>query len=229
MSQLTDVVRINNRKVRARPVEVSAGHVLYIYESEELDDIFDEAITHDEPAPYGLILWASAIGLARELKKVGCLTGVKVLELGTGNGLGALTAASMGAQVVATDIHPFTLQLVSEAAKHQGFANLETLLVDIEDETPLPECDLVIGADLLYEPELAVHVARRCFEAIERRASLLFADPDRLARKRFVQELAVRHIDVLFSPIKVQEEQDKKPAKIGIWKHGRIFSRIAHE
>ena len=118
--------------------------------------------------PFGLVSWPGSVVAAQELKlhrdrvKSKC-----VLILGAGVGIEAQAAALLGAaSVLATDIHPVTLQLLEYGAQQAGLGSLiSTALFDIVSDEPLPACDLMIVADVLYNEKLAAQVARRCLEA----------------------------------------------------------------
>jgi predicted nicotinamide N-methyase len=224
-----EVTDLRGRRVQAREVRIDDAESLFIYESKDLDDIFEEAIRCHEPAPYGVILWSSAIGLARELRTMRSLAGATVLDLGTGNGLGALMAARMGAHVLAADIHPLSLAMVQLAAERQNFSDVRTMLFDIEGKDALPTCDMLIAADILYEPLLAKKVAFRCLEAIERNMSLVVANPDRVARDHFVEVLEEHGVPVSFESRWIEEKPDDPPSKIGVWKYGSFLFGNRHE
>jgi Lysine methyltransferase len=107
------------------------------------------------------------------------------LVLGAGCGVEALAAAALGAaSVLATDIHEQTLELLTlaaaSAAKKSSSSLYEddirptttiaTKLFDIADHAiPLPNIDnvdLLIIADVLYNDELAHHIAVRIEELL---------------------------------------------------------------
>src|SRR5947209_6092728 len=63
-------------------------------------------------APYGVVLWPSAIALAHDIvTRADQLRGTRVLELGAGTGLPGIVAASCGAHVVQTDRNEQALSL----------------------------------------------------------------------------------------------------------------------
>ena len=91
------------------------------------------------------------------------LRGLRVLELGSGVGVGGLAAAALGASALLTDLPSLVplisqnLQLNSEVVGAAGGAVTAESL-DWERLGPtLPaavaECDLILGADLCYQPE----------------------------------------------------------------------------
>lgn len=50
---------------------------------------------------------------------------------------------------------------------------------DVCSEEPLPDCDIMIAADVLYNEHLASHVGKRCLEAIQRGVKMLVTDSQR--------------------------------------------------
>ncbi|MGD0587488.1 MAG: HemK2/MTQ2 family protein methyltransferase [Thermoplasmata archaeon] len=56
--------------------------------------------------------------------------GTRLIEVGTGNGLAALTAARCGARVVATDLNPHALRSLRRRARAEG-ADLELVRTDL--------------------------------------------------------------------------------------------------
>ncbi len=103
--------------------------------------------------PYWADLWPSALVLAEELAARD-LTGVRLVELGCGLGLGAIVAAQSGADAVATDHDRDAVAFARDngrrvlgrrlATMRADFANLPDALLD---QAPF---DLVIAADVLY-------------------------------------------------------------------------------
>jgi len=160
--------------------------------------------------PYGVVLWPAAQVLAQAAAAyvaVALQTGLeerggrlvpgsgggvpKVLELGAGCGLASLAAARLGAEVLATDFRRLPLELLEEAARRQGLeSRVRTALFDVCDESAaLPEADLVIASDLVYEKVTAVAMAKRVAEARRRGSAVLIADIGRPNRRFFLEEL----------------------------------------
>eukprot|EP00435_Cladocopium_sp_Y103_P031298 s944_g7.t3 len=78
-----------------------------------------EAIPEDSRDTYGSRLWPAAVHLATYLT-IGSNSsgpGQRVLELGCGNGLCSLAAASLGCRVLATDYRQLPLDLLRQAAE----------------------------------------------------------------------------------------------------------------
>ena len=132
--------------------------------------------------------------VAQDLVKNGkSLKDITILELGTGTGLVSLAAALGGvSKIMATDYENVPLQLLEFAAKHinhngdsdnsdnnqsstsdkderqKKLSNIETFLFDICDhDTPLPAADIVVAADIMYEPKTGTAMAYRVVEALK--------------------------------------------------------------
>lgn len=136
--------------------------------------------------PYGAVLWPAASAVANHLLSLdSCINGKKidevtVLELGSGTGLVSIAAALGGvSKIMATDYEQVPLQLLEFAAKHLNkdsdtqenvdlSSKIETFLFDICDKSsPLPFADIVVAADIMYEPKTGIAMAHRVVEALE--------------------------------------------------------------
>eukprot|EP00536_Pseudo-nitzschia_multiseries_P002700 jgi/Psemu1/283903/fgenesh1_pg.36_\ len=104
-------------------------------------------------------------------------------RLGGGVGVEAQAAAMLGArEVIATDIHPTTLQQLefgvsrNEQLSSSSDTIVRTEILDLfrtREEQPIPSpCDLLVVADVLYNEELATQVCRRCAEALEENSGI---------------------------------------------------------
>jgi predicted nicotinamide N-methyase len=119
--------------------------------------------------PFGLVCWPGSVVAAQEMKEhVDYFQNKRVLILGAGVGVEAQAAALIGraAQVIATDIHPTTLRLLHYGAEQAGLSStIKTRILDLDSIEPLPTCDVMVIADLLYNENLALKVAKRVVEA----------------------------------------------------------------
>ena len=164
--------------------------------------------------PFGSTVWPSSLAAAIEICDVanvlrdGSLDGLTVLELGAGTGVASYTAAALGATVIATDVAPLSLALLDAGArmqvsnKHSSAeeccdrtpfrGSLESRLFDVCNESlDLPPCDILVSADMLYNPVLTAAVARRCIEAVEVHGAglLVTSPPGRSGEQRFLRLL----------------------------------------
>ncbi|HEY3612446.1 MAG TPA: class I SAM-dependent methyltransferase [Gaiellales bacterium] len=122
--------------------------------------LLDAAVAGDAPdAPYWAELWPSARALAASLAPLD-LRGVRAVELGCGLALVALAAARAGAEVTAVDHDPEAIELVRQSAARCGL-ELRAQVGDLLAPAALaaePPFELVLVADMLYEPPLAAAI-----------------------------------------------------------------------
>ncbi len=122
--------------------------------------------------PFGLVTWPGAVVAAQELlQHRQRVHNQHVLVLGAGVGMEAQAAALVGAaSVLATDVHPTTLELLNMGVHEAGLKSvITTALFDFGSTAqPLPHCDVLIAADVLYNDVLAGQLIRRCVEARQR-------------------------------------------------------------
>jgi len=146
--------------------------------------------------PYGAVLWPAASAIASHLliHKDSLLRNKIILEIGTGTGLVALAASLGGAQrVLATDYESIPLELLKYAATLNSVPStiLDTQLLDLCDsQAPLPLADVVVAADIMYEPKTGRAMALRTLEALKSGAKVIIGDsPGRAGRPAFLQAL----------------------------------------
>jgi predicted nicotinamide N-methyase len=200
-------------RTRVRELELPTG-VLRVHEVAEIDAVLDAAAEGDLAAPYGVVLWPSGVALAHAVSNH-ALDGRVVIDVGAGVGAASLAAARCGARVVALDFDPLSLRLIAlSASEHE--LNVSTERFDLYDEAPLPEGDLYLFADMLYEPPLAERCAERVLECLSRGACVLLADPDRVGRATFIDRLRHAGVDAIFEDTHARVPGDKKPSRVGV-------------
>jgi predicted nicotinamide N-methyase len=151
--------------------------------------------------PYGSVLWPAAWAVANfMLTKPQIrdeLPSLSVLELGTGTGLVSIALAMAGTRrVIATDYEPLALSLTEYAAKNlknsAKAVQLETEVFDLCDfKRSLPkDVNVVVAADIMYEPKTGSAVAQRVAEALQNGCQVILGDsPGRAGRPAFLQTL----------------------------------------
>jgi predicted nicotinamide N-methyase len=167
-------------------VELGGALRLRILRPPSADELIDEtAFDEEEFLPYWAELWPSGLALARHVAGRE-LRGLRVLELGCGLGLPALTAALRGADVLATDWADDAIELLRRNAELNGAVLRLALVRWSEPESLLRAApwDLVLGADLLYEARNAEQLA----ELLPRLGGeVLLAEPGRPYAKEFLE------------------------------------------
>lgn len=176
-------------RLKARAVNAPGGPI-EVFETVDISRDLDAAIAAGTVAPYGRVLWASAVCVAKVLAREP-LAGRSVLELGCGVGLVSLVAARAGAQVLATDVDPGALEATRRGVDQLGPAGARVCVehFDVESALQLPPADIVVAADMLFESPLALAVARRALEALARGSRVLLGDPGRAGRDVLVSSL----------------------------------------
>lgn len=144
-----------------------------------------------EQFPYGLMLWASALGLAERLGRDPAeVTGRRVLEIGAGVGLAGIVARWLGAEVTQTDYQEEALTLCRVNAARNGVSGIRHTLGDWRDwPAALTGFDQVIGSDVLYERSLHGTLAALLPRLVAPGGSVLLSDPLRPQALEFVEGL----------------------------------------
>lgn len=166
--------------------------------------------------PYGAVLWPAAKVLARHLTHSYAVEGRTVWEIGVGTGLVSLAAARAGAaKVYATDYEEIPLQLLRYAAEHLNNNGDDEFNADVIvtsqwdvcncDDQPLPkDADLLVVADLLYEPRTGRALAKLVVRALRAGMEVVIADsPGRVGRESFLETLQpyLRNDNVAFRQV----------------------------
>ncbi len=144
--------------------------------------------------PFGCVMWPGSILASKELvKHRDAVIGSTVLILGAGTGVEVQCAAILGAsKVIAIDISKLTLKLLRFGAEEAGVGHIvDPVLFDLFSSDKLPECDILIAADVLYNEELANQVGKRVVEVMSRESPpfLLVTDSQRFHGTDFLPDV----------------------------------------
>ncbi len=199
MTTFEDELDAADRRLESLPLEqlsvLSGGRQLKIEAVRDQDRLLAVA---DQFArfPYGVLLWESAIVLGYVLADRGLVRGVEVLELGAGAGLGGIVAAGMGARVVQTDHSMEALALCRRNARANGVTGITLRYADWTSWSGPETADLVIGADILYDPDRHDDVWRVVQATVRPQGSVVLTDPGRTHADRFVAGMKATGWDV---------------------------------
>ncbi len=135
-----------------------------LYLATESHDIFQAAETFERRPeqrfpPYWAFAWPGGQAMARYiLDNAALVAGARVVDIGSGSGIAAIAAALAGARhVVAADIDPISAAAIALNAAANGCADrIEATTRDLLGA--LPDADVILISDLVYEPELQTRV-----------------------------------------------------------------------
>ena len=133
------------------------------------------------PAPFWAYAWAGGAALARViLDHPTWVSGLRVLDVGSGGGIVALAAARAGAaRSTANDIDAWALLTAQIAAERQQLV-IEVLQEDLTARPELAdEYDVLLASDLCYERTHAPRQRALLEQARARGATVLIADAGR--------------------------------------------------
>ena len=131
-----------------------------------------------DTAPYFAHAWGGGLALAHHMKMhPQVVAGRRVLDLGTGGGIAALSASIAGAAgVTGVDIDP----LAVATAKLNAEANGLSVHFETGDALTVPvAAEVVLAGDLFYDADLAVHMLTRLREIAADGVDVLIGDPGR--------------------------------------------------
>jgi predicted nicotinamide N-methyase len=201
------------RRVRRVEVEIAPGLKVGVLEAADAQVVLEESV-RGEGDPYAAVLWPSAIAAACRLPEL-VHAGMRVLDVGAGTGVVAITAARLGAVVTALDDDAFARAVIRRGAELEGVA-VAVEAFDVAGDSVLPACDMAVFADVLYEAERARVTARRTLEVLAEGGRVLVSDPARYARAEYERVLQAAGIDVVFGDVVLRAPGDAQPSRVGL-------------
>ncbi len=137
---------------------------------------------------FGLV-WPAGIFLAQTMATFP-LRGKRILEIGCGLALASLVLHRQGADITATDLHPLAETFLKRNLALNALPPLDYHAGAWSDSvTLLGKFDLIIGSDLLYEPEhpnlLAGFIDRHANDEVE----VIIVDPGRGYQGKFGKKM----------------------------------------
>ena len=153
------------------------------------DGVAEQAGISSSTWPLFGSLWPSGLVLA-DIMQVHEIAGLRILEVGCGLGLASLVAHQRGADMTASDYHPISEDFMAHNVDLNAFLPLPFVICDWEKIQPeLGLFDLIIGSDLLYEPNhpamLSGFIDRHSSAVVE----VIIIDPDRRQQRQFIRQM----------------------------------------
>lgn len=122
-----------------------------------LDRLVDrDALLRAEPdidPPYWALPWIGARAIAARLLGAPPSPSARVLEIGCGLGLAGVAAGTNGAFVCFSDYVAPALEFARANAEHHRLRAFDARLVDFTKDRLGERYDLIVAADVVYEPE----------------------------------------------------------------------------
>lgn len=138
---------------------------------------------------FGMI-WPVGIALAHEVSQLP-IAGRRILETGCGMALSSLVLQRRGADITASDNHPLAAEFLAHNAALNDLPPVRYRNAPWGESNPdLGRFDLIIGSDVLYEPDHAALLAGFIARHAQPTAQVLIADPGRGYRGQLSKRLA---------------------------------------
>lgn len=157
------------------------------------DPLGSAAAAGISPASWALfgLVWPSAQKLA-DLMQAWDLGTHRVLEIGCGLALASMVVHRRGGEVTASDRHPLAADFLRANLLLNHLPTMPYCTGNWETKNlALGRFDLIIGSDLLYEPDQNGQLAAFIERHAERAAEVLIIDPDRGNRVAFKRSMAM--------------------------------------
>lgn len=138
------------------------------------------------------IVWPSALVLASTVAKID-LHDIRVLEIGCGIAFSSIVLHSMGVDVTASDYHPSAREFLARNVRHNKLPPLPYQNGNWATSNPLlGKFDLIIGSDVLYEPDHSQQVSQFIDRHAATGARVIIVDPGRSNRALFTHNMRAR-------------------------------------
>jgi SAM-dependent methyltransferase len=155
--------------------------------------------SNDERMPYFGTIWPSAESLVPWILARPAMDGTTALDLGCGLGACGFALADRGAAVTFFDWEPRALDIVAASVERRrpGPAAITYTVGDWRHPPPLPELDLVVAADVLYEERNGPAVAAFLAQALKPGGTAWIGDPGRIHARSFPDHVRRAGLELL--------------------------------
>jgi len=118
------------------------------------------------------------------------LEGKRVLEIGCGLALSSIVLHQMGVDITASDYHPLAKEFLDDNVMSNDLFPIKYQTGNWETENPLlGEFDLIIGSDILYEPDHVGLVSNFIDTHSSLGVEVIIVDPNRGNQSNFTKKM----------------------------------------
>lgn len=181
-------------RVRYQTIEFGTTdiHLRTLRDRQEFDDQDDAAadlgISSSTWSLFGIV-WGSSELLARLMYDYD-IEKLRILEVGCGIGLASMVLNHRCADITATDHNPAAQKFLEENVKLNKAKPIPFVCADWSgSNSTLGKFDLIIGSDLLYEPDSAALLARFINHHALPQCKVLLIDPGRGYQSKFSKKM----------------------------------------
>lgn len=134
-------------------------------------------------------VWPTSLAMAMNIYKLE-LVGKRVLEIGCGIGLCSIVLHQMGIDITASDYHPRVREFLERNVLGNGLPPIKYQTGNWDEENPgLGKFDVMIGSDILYQPDHARLVSRFIDRHSSDDVQVVIGDPNRANRAKFTNRM----------------------------------------
>ena len=145
------------------------------------------------------LLWPSGSQLAERIARRPVNANERILELGCGLALSSLVGHRRGANITASDCHPFAGEFLKENLRLNDLGPMDYRhghwgehATQQQDLALNSKFDLIIGSDILYERDERGDLAHYISGHIEDHSEVWVVDPNRGNRSHFHRNMAAQ-------------------------------------
>ena len=205
--------------IQLKQERITLNQVDYLIQSLKDNQQFDEDDTASagvgiSPATWPLfgLFWPSSLILASTVAQLK-LQNKRVLEIGCGLGFSSIVLHGMGVDITASDHHPLAKQFLDTNILNNALPPINYQTGDWDIDNPsLGEFDLIIGSDILYQPDHSKNVSEFIDIHSENNVQVIIVDPNRSNRSRFTRNMQALGYDYHSERFSMMD-LEKKPSK----------------
>lgn len=156
---------------------------------EDLDEVAEKFGVSPSSWAFSGVIWPSGQLLAHIMSDFP-LSGKRILEVGCGLGLASLVLSGRHADITASDHNPVVADFLTENTRLNASKSIPFVRVDWADlDHTLGKFDLIIGSDVLYEPDHAELLAGFIHRHSLANSEIVLIDAGRGFHRPFVRAL----------------------------------------